>query len=104
MEKTNDYSFELSPLAAENITNITDYIADELKNKKAANDIAALLYDKIKKIICFPYSYPRYENFEFKNKKNVRKANVKSFVIFFEIDENDKKIIIVAIVHSKTLK
>ena len=104
MEKTNDYSFELSPLSAENIASIIDYISNKLMNKKAANDIIELLYDKIKKITYFPYSYPIYENSVFKNEQNIRKANAKSFLIFFKIDENDKKIIIVAVVHSKTVK
>ena len=104
MEKTNDYSFELSPLSAENIASIIDYISNKLMNKKAANDIIELLYDKIKKITYFPHSYPIYENSVFKNEQNIRKANAKSFLIFFKIDENDKKIIIVAVVHSKTVK
>ena len=53
MEKKNDYYFELSPLSAENISSIIDYISNKLMNKKAANDIIELLYDKIKKLHIF---------------------------------------------------
>lgn len=104
MEKTNDYSFEFSPLAAENLEKIIRYISFDLKNKKAAEQLVLSINNKLNNLSLFPYSYPIYENSEYRKKQIIRKASLKSFLLLFEIDENYKKIIIVAVVHSKTVK
>ena len=104
MEKKSDYSFTISPSAAENIEKIVRYISLDLKNLKAADDLIALFYEKMKDIICFPYSYSIYTNLELKYNRIIRKVKIKNYILFFEIDEVTKTILIVSFFHHKQIK
>lgn len=104
MEKKSDYSFIISPSAAENIEKIIRYISLDLKNLRAADNLITLFYEKINDITCFPYSYPIYTNKEFKYSRIVRKAKIKNYILFYEIDEDNKSILIVSFFYHKQIK
>ena len=102
MEKKN-YDFYISPIAKESLESIIRYISITLKNVKAADELLDLIYSKIIDITLFPFSYPVYEN-KFLNSKEIRKTHVKKIMIFYSIDEENKRIIVHGIIHSNINK
>ena len=103
MEKKSDYTFIVSPSAEENIDKIIRYISIDLENRKAASALIESFYKKIHDIIAFPYSYPIFNN-EYLIQKGIRKAKIKNFNIFYVINEEEKEIIIMEIMHNKEIK
>lgn len=94
------YSLEFLPIAKNDIDNIIFYISHNLNNISAARKISKSFINVINNITYFPYGIPVY-----KNNKNLkyeyRCAKVKNYLIFYTINEKEKKITIVRVLYRK---
>ncbi len=92
------YSVEYLPLADNDIDEIFNYILNVLKNKAAAHKLKIELIKIIEKITIFPYGSPIYNG---NLKYEYRREMVKNFLIFYVVDEKNRKIIISRILYKK---
>ena len=95
-----EYRILVSKKAENDINNIIDYIAFELKNKNAAFN----LYIKLKEIILslseIPQRHPLVqENYLYK--QGYRKIIVENFIVFYLISEENSKVNIIRILSNK---
>ena len=93
-------SFFYSKPAQDDLDEIIDYIARRLENPSAAANFLDELSDKIGTICNFPKSCPIVENV-FLKRKDVRKALVGSYVVFFYFDETKRCVVILRIVYGQ---
>ncbi len=81
-----EYKLKYLPLFYDDLNSITSYISTILKNEKAANDLTDSVERAIKQRALAPDSFSKYKSK--KNRDNVYyKINVKSYYIFYTIDE-----------------
>ena len=97
-ERCNIYSIKFLNKAILDIKNIAYYIKYKLYNPQASNRFINNIFSKVNILQYFPY----IGNLN-KNIKN-RFIVYKSFLIFYEIQEKEKLIIIKTIIHTKTNK
>ena len=77
-----------------NINRISNYIKNKLKNRIAAHNFINNIESSIYNLSYFPYIGLKY-----KQEKNRIKI-YKKFLIFYEIQEKEKRIVIKRIIHS----
>lgn len=95
MKKTTiDYEIYFSKRCEHNLNQIEYYIEYELQNQIVANKIIDKLIDKIFILKQFPYIGSIYNT-------TSRFIVYKNFLIFYEIQEEQKLIIIKTIIHRK---
>ena len=83
------------PEATNNISEVASYIYYKLYNPQASNRFKKFIYEKILLLINFPYIGAQYYN------NQNRFIVYKKYLIFYEIREKEKKIIVKRIIHSK---
>ncbi len=93
----NKYSIKIKKLAKKDLRSIYNYISIELVNQSAANKLMQKIKATFEKIALFPKSSQMVENNFVKN-KNLRKALVNRYVIIYEINEEEKEIIILRVI------
>lgn len=93
-------SFYYSKPAQNDLDGIIDCIVRCLENPSAAANFLDELSDKIGTICNFPKSCPVVENV-FLQRKDVRKALVGSYVVFFCFDEAKRCVVILRIVYGQ---
>ena len=76
------------PSASKDIENIYNYISLDFANPIAANNFIDDLSDTFEKIVMFPKMYPIIDN-PFIKDKLVRKALVKSYIVFYKVAVNE---------------
>lgn len=94
------YKIEFLPIAKKDIDDILNYISHNLKNITAAKKLSILFMKGFDYIIEFPYGSSIYK-FSNTLKYEYRSYRVKNFLIFYIIDEKQKKITIVRILYKK---
>ena len=87
------------PSASKDIENIYNYISLDLANPIAANSFIDDLSDTFKKIVMFPKMYPIIDN-PFVKDKLVRKALVKSYIVFYKVAVNEIQVL--RVLHSRS--
>ena len=80
------------PSASKDIENIYNYISLDLANPIAANNFIVDLSDTFEKIVMFPKMYPIIDN-PFIKDKLVRKALVKSYIVFYKVAVNEIQVL-----------
>ena len=85
-----EYQVKLTRKAYEELEKIGDYIAYELMAPEAAGHILDLLEDAIRSLSAMPTRY-HLINDEPWGGMGIRKMTVKSFLVYYWIDEEKKK-------------
>ena len=77
--------------AQKDLEGIFKYISSTLDNSFAATNIINELYNAIKNLVSFPFSYPLVDNDKVKD-KTFRKLVVKKYNIFYRVVGNEVQI------------
>lgn len=93
------YNYSYTINAKNDLNNILDYLSNKLLNLKAAKDFYLELEKQITLICSFPESAPIVKN-RFIDIKEVRKINVKSYLVYYYVDDTKQIINVLAILHS----
>ena len=94
------YKLEYLPTALNDMVEIVNYISAELKNPSAANRLSEEFIKAAEMLTDFPYSNPVYNPLR-PLKNEYRKTVVENYIMFYWVDEANKKITIVRVVHGK---
>jgi len=78
------YKIQFLPLAIQDITEITDYIADDLSAPQAAYELLAKIDKAVEPLEQFPYAFPAYKDAAFK-KLGYRIRPVANYLIFYVV-------------------
>lgn len=94
------YSVEYLPVARKDMLDIIYYISRKLSNPAAAERLAVALIEKGESLREMPYINPVYTPIKPLNKE-YRKAKVNNYLMFYWVDEQEKKVTIARIIYSK---
>ncbi len=94
------YKLEYLPAARNDMLEIAKYISNELKNPGSAERIVTLLVGKSESLREMPYLNPQYIPIR-PLEHEYRKAKVKNYLIFYWVDESEKKVTIARVIYSK---
>ena len=93
------YDLEFLPTAMRDVTEIVKYISQELKNPDAAEKLAGEMIAAAEGVREFPYAAPPY--FPIRPLKHeYRKLIVQKYVIFYWVDEQEKKITVARAIYA----
>jgi plasmid stabilization system protein ParE len=98
MEKDN-YSVTILPQAESDITDILDYIANDLCNPTAASNLWIDIKDAIGRARMFPLAMPVIKNKKITLGEEYRRIDVDNYVIVYKIYEALKEIRIFAVLY-----
>lgn len=93
------YILRLTPIAEQDIQEISDYIAYELKNEMAAIDFLEKLEYQILRLEEFPLSC-EIVNDKLLRLKKYRKLLVNNYIVFYVVDELKFEVDIVRVLYS----
>ncbi len=88
----NNYTFKLSPLAAEDLEQIFNYIAIELCNPSAAIALINDFESAFDNICKFPKSCSKINN-DYVKDKNLRKLIINNYIAFYREKNNEIHIV-----------
>ncbi len=94
------YNLEYLPVARSDMVEIVRYISRELKNPEAANRLAVELVEAAEKARTFPYANPAYQPIRPLHHE-YRKILVKNYLIFYWVDEAEKRVTVACVVYAK---
>ena len=94
------YSFVFVEKARNDLDEILNYISFVLNNTFASKELFDKIIYTINNICSFPKMYPLVTN-DFLKSDNTRKAVVDNYIIFYNINSNEKTIIILRIIYAK---
>lgn len=94
------YSIVITPYAEAQLKETVDYIAVELANPIAANTFIDRIQEKISRLKDYPEAYPLVKENPW-NEIGVRKAIVKSFIVYFKVDDGRREVDVLAVVYGK---
>lgn len=95
-----EYSVELLPSAEEDLSNIYNYIANDLQSEINAKRIITKLETEIYKLELMPESFRLYE-YEPWRSKGLRHFPVGNYEIFYIVDTDKKKVFVLNILYGK---
>ena len=98
--KNLGYKIKISETFLEQITNILDYMDNELNELEASNKIRKMIRESFNRISIFPKSYPKIEKRDRSN-RYYRKIIIYNYVILYTIIEEDRIIFISNIYYQK---
>ena len=85
------YLYKFTPLALSDIDEALDYIAVNLANPAAADNLYQKLTDEIESICDRPYSFPDCSYYLIDD-ENIRHTVVGAYVLVFEVSKGEKLI------------
>lgn len=94
------YKIEFLPIAKKDIDQIIYYVSHNIKNKTSAEKLMDLFINSLDKIVLFPYGLPLYKSLGVL-KNDYRCYKVKSFIMFYTINEKEKIITIARVLYQK---
>lgn len=94
------YTIEYLPVAKEDLLEIVAYIGKELKNHDAVYELMDELTDVSERLESFPYEYQAYTPLKML-KHEYRRAPIKNYVMFYWIDEVQKKVTIARVLYGR---
>ncbi|HBK01866.1 MAG TPA: type II toxin-antitoxin system RelE/ParE family toxin [Clostridiales bacterium] len=97
---TTDYSAVILPQAEQDITEILDYIAVNLKNPSAAKNLWTDIKEAIARAKAFPYAMPTLKNEKITLGKEYRRLDVNNYVLIYKVNECKKEICIFAVFYA----
>ena len=93
------YIVEMSETAERDLENIISYLRYDLAGDIIADKYKLLFKQELKKLADVAGSMPILEE-NLTGHKNIRKINVRNYIIFYIIDENEDKAYVVRIGHA----
>ena len=93
------YIVEMSETAEQDLENIISYLRYDLAGDIIADKYKLLFKQELKKLADVAGSMPVLEE-KLTGHKNIRKINVRNYIIFYIIDENVDKVFVVRIGHA----
>lgn len=93
-----DYEVVILPMAEDDITNQTDYIAYELNAPEAALRVVNGVRKTMNNLSIFPHSHELDEDRELA-KYGIRKTYYKNYKVYFLIDERKRTVYILRVLH-----
>ncbi|MBN3585816.1 type II toxin-antitoxin system RelE/ParE family toxin, partial [Algoriphagus aestuarii] len=91
---------KFTPIAVEDLDDIFSYIADKLHNKEAAINFLEKINYQIMRLQDFPFSGSLVSD-KFLRDKGYRTVIVNNYIAFYLVNELEKHIVIVRILHNK---
>ncbi len=92
------YIIEISETAKQDLENIISYLKYDLCEDIIADKYKILFKQELKKLEDVAGSMPILDE-ELTGHKNIRKINVRNYIIFYIIDEENNKVFVVRIGH-----
>ena len=89
----------MSETAEKDLENIISYLRYDLAGDIIADKYKILFKQELKKLVDIAGSMPILEE-KLTGHKNIRKINVRNYIIFYIIDENVDKVFVVRIGHA----
>ena len=93
---SNQYRF--TEIAKKDLDSVLNYIFNDLCNPLAAQNFFEEVTKAIQRILVFPKSYPLVNN-EFLSKKDIRKAVIDNYILYYSFDIELHLITILRIVY-----
>lgn len=93
----NNYTAIILPQAEKDVTEILDYITNELSNPTAAKNLWADIKEAIGRAKMFPYAMPLLKNDRITLGKEYRRLDVNNYVVIYKVVEELKQIRIFAV-------
>ncbi len=94
------YNYIITIPAYNDIQEIIKYLAINLLEPKIAQNYYDLFFDSFEKIKNNPMSYPIVDD-KMLGFNEVRKFNVKNYLVFYTISQNTKEVIMLRVLHSR---
>ena len=94
------YLVKVTEQAQKQLRDIVDYIASDCQAPDAAKRLLELLENKIMALAQFPHRIALTEE-EPWHSYNVHKMTVKNFLVYFWIDEDARKVQVIAVIYNK---
>jgi addiction module RelE/StbE family toxin len=94
------YRLEYLPLAKQDMVEIAKYISHVICNPTAAQNLALEMTGAAEKLVDFPYINPVHRSMRPLDKE-YRKLIVKNYIMFYWVDEVQKKIVIARVIYSR---
>lgn len=94
------YSYRFTEKAEQDFDEILRYIAVDLANPAAAQNLGRKMFEQIDMVRAFPDSGAPVDN-EFLSDKTVRKLSVDNYIIYYKAYYEDKIISVIRIVYGK---
>jgi toxin ParE1/3/4 len=94
------YKLEYLPIALNDMVDIARYISQDLKNPDAAIRLSEKMINSAEKIKDSPYINPVFTAAK-PLKKEYRRLIVKNYIMFYWVDETEKKIIMARVFYGK---
>ena len=94
------YHLEFLPIAKQDMTEIAGYISHELCNPAAAEKLADEMIEAVERLIDFPYINAIHQAIK-PLTKEYRKLIVKNYIVFYWIDEKEKRITIARVIYAR---
>ncbi|MGG1657978.1 type II toxin-antitoxin system RelE/ParE family toxin [Brevibacillus sp. NRS-1366] len=95
-----NYSIMITGPAEADLLEIVDYIADELKNPAAANQLMVKLAESILELEQLPFRYALVSDEQLAY-QGIRKLVVENYIVFYIVSENNKLVTIVRVLYGK---
>lgn len=96
---SDNYTAVILPQAEKDITEILDYINNELKNPTAAKNLWTDIKEAIGRARLFPYAMPIIKNRRITLGKEYRRLDVNNYVVVYKVVEEKKEIRIFAVLY-----
>jgi len=94
------YQLEFLPIARQDMTDIAQYISHELFNPKGADKLADEMIDAAERLADFPHINAIHQTIKPLNKE-YRKLIVKNYIMFYWIDEKEKRVTIARVIYAR---
>jgi len=94
------YNLIFSKIADEDIDSCYNYIVDKLESPKSAENLMKELYEKLNHIKENPYFRPLVHD-KLLASLGVRSIKVKNYLLFYNVEEDDKNINVITFMYSK---
>ena len=94
------YEVKVTKYALDQLQEIDDYIANVLMSVEAADNVLSEIENMINSLNSLPKRMPLVDEEPWRT-EGVRKAMVKNFIIYFWIDDKNKKVQIIAVLYEK---
>ena len=94
------YQLDFLPIARQDMTDIVRYISHELFNPTAAERLADEMIDAAERLTDFPYINAIHQSIK-PLKKEYRKLFVKNYIMFYRIDEKEKRVTIARVIYAR---
>ncbi len=95
-----DYQVTLTAQATEQIREIVIYISQSLQEPTVAKHWADLLYNEIANLCFMPSRHLLVEEEPWRT-KGIRKMPVKNFIVYYWVDEENKRVSITAVIYGR---